>query len=396
MSPAYVAGTQLQHDLDRWRRPLLITGAVLLAASVAGAFFSPNDFFHSYLIGYLFFMGVTLGSMGFLMIQYLTGGAWGIVCRRTLEAATRTLPLMAILFIPIGFGLSNLYEWARPVVVQNNHTLQHRGGYLNPAFFLARAGIYLLSWMAFAYFLNRWSLQQDRNGLGQESRLAKLSAGGLVFLLFSISFASVDWTASLVTRWQSTMWGFLTIAEAGVTTLGVLILIMAVFSRREPMSHILKPAHFLDLGTMLFANLMLWAYFAFCQYLIVWSANLTREIHYYLTRTGTSWGWLGVSLIVVGFLVPVLLLLNRGIKSNARLLSGVVVLVLVMGYMNIIWIVLPSYYKQGFRIQWMDVLTPLGIAGIWLWAFLRELPRFPLLPVNAPELEEALAHEPPE
>lgn len=393
MTPSYSADSQLREDLARVRLPILIAGILLLAASVAGAFFSPGDFFRSYLIGYLFWIGLTLGSMAFLMLQYLTGGAWGVVIRRTLEAATRTLPLLAVLFIPIGFGIGNLYDWAHPNLVQNDKILQHRSSYTNPAFFFARAGIYLLTWMVFAFFLNRWSAEQDRDPRGQHSRLVKLSTGGLILYLFSITFASIDWAESLQTRWASTMWGFLFIAAEGLTALGFVIIVMTVLSRREPMSGVLKPDHFHDLGKLLFANLMLWAYFAFCQYLIVWSENLTDEIPYYLPRTNTSWGWFGVSLIVVQLVVPALLLLNRDLKRNAYLLSGVVVIILVMRYMDLIWIVLPGYYKGGFRIQWMDVLTPLGIGGVWLWAFLRELPRYSLLPVNAVQLEEALVHE---
>ena len=387
------ADYRLERGFGRASWAMLAGGALLLAASVAGAFFSPDDFFRSYLIGYLFWIGLTLGSMAFLMVQYLTGGAWGIVTRRTLEAATRTLPLMAVLFIPIGFGLSNLYEWAQPALVQHNETLQHRSGYLNTPFFLARAAIYLMLWMLIAFFLNRWSADQDKNPGDQERRLAKLSAPGLILYMFSITFASVDWAESLMVKWSSSMWGFLFIAAEGLTALSFLILIMTLLSRREPMSRVLKPDHFHDLGKMLFANLMLWAYFAFCQYLIVWSENLPSEIGYYLPRTKTSWGWLAVALIVVQFLIPALLLLNRSLKRNAYLLSGVVIIILVMRYMDLIWIVLPDYYKDGFRIQWMDVLTPLGIGGVWLFVFLRQLPRFPLLPLNAPELEEALAHE---
>ncbi|MGH9584910.1 MAG: hypothetical protein ACRD4O_18470 [Bryobacteraceae bacterium] len=395
MTCAPTAGLQLQlqGSVKRLRRPVLAAGVLLLAASVAGAFFSPNDFFRSYLIGYLFFIGLALGSMAFLMIQYLTGGAWGVVTRRPLEAATRTLPLLAILFIPIGFGMSNLYAWARPELVRHDRILLHRSGYTNPDFFLARAAIYLVVWTAFAYFLNRWSAEQDRNPRGQQSRLTKLSVAGLIFYLFSITFAAIDWAESLQIRWASSMWGLMFIAAEGLTALSFLILVMTVLSRREPMSRVLKPDHFHDLGKMLLANLMLWAYFAFCQYLIVWSENLTGEIHYYLSRTKTSWGWLGVALIVVQLLIPMLLLLNRRLKRNAYLLSGVVVIILVMRYFDLVWIVLPGYYTQGFRIQWMDVLTPLGLGGVWLWAFLRELPRFPLLPVNAPEFEEALVHE---
>ena len=387
------ADYRLERGFGRASWGMLAGGVLLLAASVVGAFFSPDDFFRSYLIGYLFWIGLTLGSMAFLMVQYLTGGAWGIITRRTLEAATRTLPLMAILFIPIGFGLSNLYEWAQPARVQHNETLQHRSGYLNTPFFLARAAIYFVLWMVIAFFLNRWSADQDKNPGDQERRLAKLSAPGLILYMFSITFASVDWAESLMIKWSSSMWGFLFIAAEGLTALSFLILVMTFLSRREPMSRVLKPDHFHDLGKMLFANLMLWAYFAFCQYLIVWSENLTSEIGYYLPRTKTSWGWLGVALIVVQFLIPVLLLLNRSLKRNAYLLSGVAIIILVMRYMDLIWIVLPDYYKDGFRIQWMDVLTPLGIGGVWLFVFLRQLPRFPLLPLNASELEEALAHE---
>lgn len=383
----------VRRNTKRLRLAVLLAGVLLLAASVAGAFFSPNDFFRGYLIGYLFFIGLALGSMTYLMIHHLTGGAWGLMTRRVLEAATRTLPLLAILFIPIGFGISNLYTWAQPEIVRHDRILLHRSSYTNPDFFLARAAIYLVVWNMFAFFLNRWSVRQDAASQYRQTGLAKLSVGGLIFYLFSITFAAVDWAESLETTWASSMWGFMFIAAEGLTALSFLIVVMAVLSRGEPMSRALKPDHFHDLGKMLLANLMLWAYFAFVQYLIVWSENLQDEIQYYLPRTKTSWGWLGVALIVVQFLIPALLLLNRQLKRNAYLLAGVAVIILVMRYFDVIWIVLPSYYRHGFRIQWIEVLAPLGLGCVWLWAFLRELPRFPLLPVNAPEFEEALVHE---
>jgi hypothetical protein len=384
---------RLRANRQRVGVPALVAGGLLLAASIAGAFFSPRDFFHSYLIGYLFWLGLALGSLAYLMLQYLTGGAWGIVSRRTLEAATRTLPLLAVLFIPIAFGLGYLYDWARPELVRQDTTLQHRSAYMNPAFFLARAAIYLFTWMVLAHFLNRWSVGQARNPEAQRKRLARLSAPGLIIYGFTITFAAVDWALSLESRWYSTMWGFLFITAETLTALGFLIIVLAVLSRREPMLGVLKPDHFHDLGKMLLANLLLWAYCAFCQFLIVWSENLPDEISYYLPRTATSWGWLGLALILAQLLIPALLLINRRLKRHAYWLAGVVGIILVMRYMDLVWIVLPGYYKEGFRIQWMDVLTPLGIGGVWLWAFLRELPKYPLLPVNAPELEEALAHE---
>lgn len=387
------AAYQLPTNWARVSWPLLAVGLLLLAASVVGAFFSPGDFFHSYLIGYLLLIGVALGSMAFLMIQYVTGGAWGVVSRRPLEAATRTLPLLAVLFIPIAFGMKDLYAWAHPDVVLHDKVLNHRKSYTNPVFFIIRAILYLAIWVSLGYFLNRWSAEQDRDAAFEESRLTKLSVPGLILYLFSITFAAIDWAESLEIDFSSSIWGFMFIAAEGLTALCFLILVMTWLYRWGPLSRVLKPDHFHDLGKMLFANLMLWAYFAFCQYLIVWSENLTSEIHYYIPRTKTSWAYLGIGLMVVNFLIPMLLLLNRSLKRNPYLLSGVVVIILAMRYWDEIWIVLPGYYKTGFRIEWMDVLTPLGLAGVWLWAYLRELPKRPLLPLNTPRLEEALAHE---
>ncbi len=391
MTPAY--GYRLGEDLQRLQRPVLAAGILLLAASVGGAFFGPADFFHGYLAGYLFWLGIALGSMAYLMIQYLTGGAWGIMTRRPLEAASRTLPLLAVLFIPIAFGMGGLYGWAHHDIVQRERVLQHRSGYMNPAFFVVRAAIYLVVWMIFALFLNRWSAEEEALPGTKRSKLTKLSAGGLIAFLFSISFAAVDWAQSLETRWASTMWGLLFIAAQGLTAMAFLIIVMTLLSRREPMAGVLKADHFHDFGKLLFANLMLWAYFAFSQYLIVWSANLTDEISYYITRTRTSWAWLGVALIVFLFLIPMLLLLNRNLKRNVYMLSTVAAIVLVMTYFDELWIVLPGYYRLGFRIQWMDVTTPFGLGAVWLWAYLRELPKRPLVAASGPELEMALAHE---
>jgi hypothetical protein len=264
---------------------------------------------------------------------------------------------------------------------------------MNVPFFLIRAAIYFAVWIAFSYFLNRWSAEQDRHPANQRRSLARLSAPGLIVYVFSITFASVDWAESLQTEWYSTMWGFLFVAGEGLTALAFIIIAMALLSRREPMSRVLKPDHFQDLGKLLLMMVMIWAYFSFSQLLIVWSGNLTDEIPWYLPRFKTSWGWVGVALIVAQFLIPFLLLLNRPLKRHALLLSGVVAIILVMRYFDLVWIVLPGYYNHGFRIHWLDVVTPIGLGGIWLAAFLTQLPKRPLLPLNAPELEEALVHE---
>jgi hypothetical protein len=393
MSPPYAPSPLVDDELRQWRTRLLIAGAVLLAISFVGLFFGAGDFLHAWLVGFLFCLGLALGSMAFLMLQYLTGGAWGIVSRRVFEAATRTLPLVAVFFIPIAIGMRTLYEWARPENVRHNALLQHREGYMNPAMFVVRAVIYFAVWLTFSYYLNRWSVEEDEGSVDRPRQLSKISAAGLIVYVFTITFASVDWAQSLQTPWYSTMWGFLFVAGQSLTAIAFVIVVLWRLQRAEPMSDVLLPSHFHDLGKLMLMMVMIWAYFTFAQFLIVWSGNLPHEIAYYLPRMFTSWGWLGVALALFQFLVPFLLLLSAPLKRNALLLSAVAIIVLVMRYMDLVWMIVPSYHTTEFRMTWQAVVAPLGLICIWSWAFLRELPKRPLLPIRTPELEEALVHE---
>lgn len=391
MTPSFDVSPDLGREIRRWRRPALGIGVVLIIASAIGAVFSPHDFFRSYLMGYLFCIGLTLGSLAMLMLQYLSGGAWGVISRRIFEAASRTMPLMIVLFIPLVIGIPYLYEWANPELVRHEYVLRHRAAYMNSAMFILRACVYFAIWMLLTYLLNKWSAAQDREG-GPQPRLAALSAPGLILYVFTITFAAVDWAESLTTDWFSTMWGFLFVAMQGLEATAFVILILALLSRREPLAGRVRPSHFQDIGKLLLMFVMLWAYFAFSQLLIVWSGNLTDEITWYLQRLATSWGWLGVALIVLQFIVPFLLLLSRPLKRSAVLLSSVAILILLMRFIDVMWIVLPSYYLRGFHLHWLNFSTPIALGGLWTAMFLWELPKRPLLPVQAPQLEEALAH----
>jgi hypothetical protein len=392
MTPSFAASEALRRETNRYLRPALGAGILLLVASIIGGIFSPNDFFRSYLMGYLFWFGLTLGSMAIVMMQYLTGGAWGVVSRRPLEAAMRTLPVIALLFIPICFGTHNLYEWADPHMVQTESVLEHRRIYMNTPFFIGRAVIYFAIWGIFAFFLNHWSIQEDRRG-NQQRKLEALSAPGLIIYVFTLTFAAVDWAESLETHWFSTMWGFLFVVAQGIATIGFAIVIMAWLWKREPLENVLKPAHFHDLGKLLLMFVMLWAYFAFSQLLIVWAGNLSDEIPWYFHRLSNSWGWLGVLLIVLQFMVPFVLLLWRSLKRNPVLLSCVVGLLILMRFVDLMWIVMPGYYQRGFRLHWLNICVPLALGGIWIAAYLRQLPKLPLMPLRAPNLELALDHE---
>ncbi len=388
---AFDVSPELEHDLRRVFTTTLAAGIILGAISIAGGVYSPGDFFHSYLMGYLFWLGLTLGCMGIVMLQYLTAGAWGIMTRRTLESASRTLPLCAILFVPIAIGLPWLYDWAHSDLVNKEYVLRHRQVYMNPAMFIGRAIIYFAIWGILMYFLNKWSAEQDERG-GLEKRLARISAPGLLLYVFTITFATIDWAESLESHWFSTIWGFLFIAREGLAAFAFAIIAMALLSRREPLASRFKAAHLHDLGKLLLVFVMLWAYFEFSQLVIVWSGNLTDEIPWYLHRFATSWGWLGVLLIVFEFIVPFLLLLSRPLKRNVIALCCVVGIIIVMRWVDLMWIVMPEYYQKGFRLTWMNFCVPLSIGCLWIAVFAWQLKMRPLLPVQAPNLEKALHH----
>jgi hypothetical protein len=391
VSTTFLPSPELNSDLRRLFTQALIAGIVLSVISLIGAFFDPGDFFRSYLMGYLFWLGLTLGSLAVVMMQYLTGGAWGVMTRRTLESATRTLPMLAVFFIPVAIGIPHLYDWAHTDLVRKEYVLQHRAGYMNPAMFVIRAVIYFAIWLLFTYLVNKWSARQDEVG-GFEKKLAAISAPGLILYVFTVTFSSVDWAESLETDWYSTMWGFLFVAMQALSAFGFVIVAMALLSRREPMASLFKPKHLHDLGKLLLACVMLWAYFSFSQLLVIWAGNLTDEIPWYLRRLATSWGWLGVMLIVLQFIIPFLLLLSRPLKRNAVALCSVVGLILFMRVVELMWIVMPSYYQRGFRLSWLNFSAPLAIGGFWIAMFVRELQKRPLLPLQAPNLERALKH----
>jgi hypothetical protein len=384
---------QLGRDLERVRQRSLLVGIVALLVCVIGAVFQSDQFFRSYLFSYLFYLGLTLGCMALAMLQYLTGGAWGIVIRRIAEAATRTIPLLALLFVPVLIGIPRLYSWSHADVVKADRILQHSHIYLNVPFFLVRAAIYFLGWWIFAHFLNKWSHQQDSTGDDPRARrLQRLSGPGLMFYAMSVSFAAVDWSMSIEPHWFSTIYGLLFIAGQGLSALAFCIALLVILSEEGgPLAGVIGPAHLHDIGKLLFTFTMLWAYFSFSQFLIIWSGNLVDEIPWYVERLKGGWQWIGLLLVVFHFALPFALLLSRSLKRRTRTLVRIAALIIVMRFIDLFWLVAPDN-RGVFRVDWMDFLAPLGIGGLWLAMFLFQLKKWPLLPVRDPHLAEAIAH----
>jgi hypothetical protein len=384
--------------LDNIRRPALIVGIAALAFCAIGAIFDKTQFFRSYLLSFVFWIGIALGCLAILMLQHMSGGAWGIVIRRSLEAATRTFPLLAILFIPLAFGATFIYKWMHPNDPGEGEAfrkmMEHKDAYLNFGFFLVRAVFYFFVWNALSYFLNKWSLEQDRTGDRQLTRkLQVLSGPGLVLYGLTVTFASIDWVMSLDPSWFSTIFGILFMGGQGLSAMAFTITVMVALSYYKPMSETLQPRHLHDLGKLMLAFLMLWAYFSFSQFLIIWSANIPEEVVWYTRRLhNNAWKTIGLAIVLLHFALPFVLLLSRDLKRNARTISIVAMTILVMRYVDLFWLTGPELHDGTFAISWMDLIMPVGIGGVWLWFFAGQLKSRPLVPIQDPYLEEALSH----
>ena len=378
-------------ELAGLQRRFLLAGAAGAAVSLVGLLLTPRQFLQSYLMAYMLCLGVTLGCLALGMVHQLSGGAWGVVLRRSIGAASRVLPVMTAMFLPIAIGMSFLYPWTNADLVAHNELLQHKRLYLNTSFFLVRAAVYFTIWNALAYFLSAWSLEQDRSPDPRiASRMQRLSAGGLLCYGLTITFASFDWLMSLDPEWFSTMYGVLIIGGQGLSAMAFLITIVAWLSRRPPLDRIVMPSHFHDLGNLMLAFVMLWAYFSFSQYLIIWAGNLPLEISWYQHRLDTSWRAVGVGLIVFHFAVPFVLLLSRATKRERAAIVKVAAWILVVRVVDLFWLIAPAFHPQGVSVSWLDVVLPLSLGAVWLGCFFRQLRGRPILPVHDPEFDEIL------
>jgi len=389
--PLRQTADELIPELRHYQRPLLIAGGAGLAVSALGWIIEPTQFFQSYLMAYMLWLGVTLGCFALGMVHQLSGGAWGVVIRRPIGAAARTLPLMTLLFIPIVVGMGHLYGWTHADVVARDEALQAKHGYLNVPFFLIRAAIYFFAWNVISYFLNAWSLEQDRTADPRIAvRMQRLSAGGLVVYGLTITFASFDWLMSLEPHWYSTIYGAIVLAGQALSGMAFLIIVLVWLSNRSPLDRIVVKAHFHDLGNLTLAFVMLWAYFAFSQYLIIWSGNLPNEILWYASRFQAGWRTIGVLLVVFHFAVPFVFLLSRTVKREGRLLVRLAIAILVVRLVDLYWLIAPEFHTHGIVVSWLDLLLPISLGALWLGWFVAQLRGRAILPVHDPQFDEAL------
>ena len=394
---------QTPAEIGRWRTLSLGLGGIALIIWAVGAYFNTEQALRSWLLGFIFWGGIALGSLGVLMLQYLTGGAWGVVIRRILEAATRTLPLVIIMFIPLAIGVwtHSFYEWTH--LPPTDHVMEVRGIFMTPWFWIVRSIGYFFLFSIMVYLLNKWSVQQDKTVTVEESRLvlekaSRFSGPTMVIYALTVTFAVIDWMLTLDPHWFSTMWGLLFVAGWALSCFCFVVAILAYLSDKAPMDRVVGKRHFHDLGKLMLALTMVWAYFNFSQFLIIWAGNLPEETVFYLTRMKGAWGYMGIALIAFHFAFPFLVLLQQDFKRRAKWIATLAMFILVMRLVDMFYIIGPSARVSGvlengaFYVSWMDFVAPIAVGGIWLWWFFGELIKRPLVPAKDPYFEEAIEH----
>ena len=379
-----------QPGFNRFQNTSLAVGAVALALCAAGAYTSPTQFFRSYLLAFVFWVGVALGCSAILMLHHLVGGRWGFPLRRCLESGMLNFYLMAVFALPLLLGLRALYSWADPEKVKLDSMLQYKAPYLNVPFFIVRTVVYFIIWIAMAHFLNKWSAQQDETANPElTGRLQNLSGPGLVIFGLTVTYASVDWVMSLEPHWFSTIYGMIFMVTEGLAAMSIVTVAVILLSTQKPFSELLSKRVLNDYGNLLLTFTMLWAYLSFSQYLIIWSGNLQDEIPWYVSRASGGWAWVALALVVFHFAVPFLLLLSRFVTRRTLWLGVVAAIQLVMSVIDIFWLTVPAYERSGPQFHWMDWLAVLGIGGVWFWRFTANLKSRPLVPLHDPRMEEA-------
>lgn len=392
---------QAPAEITRFRSIALGAGifAVVLIVMMAAFPAQREQALRSWLLGFTFWGGIGIGCLGVLLLQYVTGGAWAVVIRRTVEAGSRTMWLLVLLFVPIAVGVPFLYEWHH--LHETDKIVQWRGWYLTHSGFVIRSAVYFAIFLFMSYMLNKWGAEQDKtdNYTDSASFLGKgvaFSGPGMVVFALVVSFAAIDWTMTLDPHWFSTIWGFLYIAGWALSCFCFAVAVLAYLADKEPMSRVLGKRHFHDIGKLMLALVMVWTYFNLSQFLIIWSGNIPEETPWYLNRMKQGWGIVGFLLIIFHFAVPFIILLSRDVKRNARWLSIMAIFILAMRVVDIFYHIAPSPTvagaKTSFTVSWMDIAAVIGIGGIWLGFFFNELAKRPLVPVKDPFLDDAIEH----
>jgi hypothetical protein len=371
-------------------RRLQTLATIMLAIGVAGSALGfmvegSSDFFHAWLTSYLFWFGLTAGCIALLMLHHTVGGGWGFIIRRMCEAGSRCLWLIALLFVPILFGMQSIFEWARPEAMQDA-VLREKAVYLNVPFFAARALIYFALLGVWVILLNKWSAVFDERSDDRIfANLNRLGAAGILVFCLIITFMSLDWAMSITPHWVSAVLGLLFVVGQALLALALMNVFVGTIGVQTTLLKFVPQRYFRDLGNLMLAMVLVWSYLSFSQYLIQYSGNIAEEVEWYVVRRHGGWGLIGLSLVFLHFILPFGVLLSSAMKTNPRNLWKLAAFILIMRWIDLLYLTRPNLDPNLLSaLHIADLGTFCLMGGAWLLLWVREVQKRPLVPRHDP------------
>lgn len=395
------ANGSLPQIFYRVQAKALLVGVVALALGLLGWIIpSQRDaFFRAYLFAWIFWFGMSLGPLAWVMMHHMMGAYWSRTIQRPAEAASLNLWLMAVLFLPILCGLKYLYPWAWPVLVHADPVLINKRAYLNPGAFALRSLAYFAIWIFMATMLAGWSRRYDQSReYAVAKRMRAMSAAGILIFVLTLTLACVDWLMSRDARWFSSIFGFIMSVGSAFSGLLFAILVLTILMKQEPLKSYVTEQMLNDLGNLVFTLVILWAYLNFAQFLISWSGNIRDEVHWFRQRTEGWYGFIACVLLIFHFFFPFFLLLGKQNKRKPEVLMRVAIFLLVLRILDMYWLVIPMRFAHpvpgdpsapmvevGTGRSWLNPVLLIGMGGIWLFFFVWQLNARPVLAVSEHE-----------
>ncbi len=380
----------------RLQRTAFGVGVLGMAAAAVLAAVGPGwgRLLDTYLVSFCFYLTLSLGALFFVLLQHVTRAGWSVVVRRVAEAFAANLDVLALLAIPVVLGMHHLYHWSHAEVIAADPMLARKASYLNPTFFTIRLAIYFAVWIYLGRFFFSRSVAQDSSGdPGLSISMERFSGPAMVLFAFTVNFAGFDLLMSLDPHWFSTIFGVYFYAGAVVAIMAALPIAMVWLQGRGRLEHAVSPEHYHDLGKLLFAFIVFWAYIAFSQYMLIWYGNLPEETEWFLRRQTGAWTTVSLILLFGHFFIPFIVLLPRTLKRRPVLLAAAGAYMLVMHWVDLYWLAMPELSPDRVPFGPVDVLCFVGLGGLWVGAVAWRLRRCALVPERDPRLDESLAFE---
>ncbi len=373
-----------------------VGAAALVLAGLLAALLEDGGarFYRSYLVGYAYFLSLALGALFFVLVSHLTRAGWSVALRRIAEVFAWTLIPLAALAVVILLGMHDLYEWTHAEVVAADPILQGKSAYLNTKFFIGRLVFYFVVWIAMVRYFLRRSTDQDESGRPRiTQRMEVRAAPGIIAFALTVTFAAFDLLMSLYPHWYSTIWGVYYFSGSTVGFFSLLAIALTTLQRQGLLRRAVTTEHYHDVGKLLMAFVVFWAYIAFSQYMLIWYGNIPEETEWYLERQTGDWLYVSLALLFGHFVIPFLFLVSRYPKRRRNTLMVAAVWMLVMHWLDMFWLVMPETSHGHFRPGVFDLTCFVGIGGIFLGSAVAMLARYPLIPVKDPRLAESVMFE---